>query len=46
METDDASYDGLSEDDELYGDADVDLEGAIYEIEMDDEDNLFILYTS
>ena len=43
METDDASYDGLSEDDELYGDADVDLEGAIYEIEMDDEDNDFSL---
>ena len=43
METDDASYDGLSEDDELYGDADVDLEGAIYEIEMDDEENDFSL---
>ena len=43
METDDASYDGLSEDDELYGDADVDLEGAIYEIEMDDEGNDFSL---
>ena len=43
METDDASYDGLSEDDELYGDADVDMEGAIYEIEMDDEDDNFSL---
>ena len=43
METDDASYDGLSEDDEMYGDADVDMEGAIYEIEMDDEDNDFSL---
>ena len=43
METDDASYDGLSEDDEMYGDADVDMEGAIYEIEMDDEDDNFSL---
>jgi hypothetical protein len=39
METEDAYYDGLSEDDEMYGDDDVDLEGAIYEIEMDDEDD-------
>jgi hypothetical protein len=43
METDDAYYDGLSEDDEMYGDADVDMEGAIYEIEMDDEDDDFSL---
>ena len=43
METDDAYYDGLSEDDEMYGDADVDMEGAIYEIEMDDEDDNFSL---
>ena len=41
METDDAYYYGLSEDDEMYGDADVDMEGAIYEIEMDDEDDDF-----
>ena len=39
METNDASYDGLAEYDEMYGDDDVDLEGAIYEIEMDDEDD-------
>ena len=43
METEDAYYDGLSEDDEMYGDADVDMEGAIYEIEMDDEDDNFSL---
>jgi hypothetical protein len=43
METDDASYDGLAEDEDMFGDADVDMEGAIYEIEMDDEDDDFSL---
>ena len=35
IEMGDSSYDGLAED-EMYGDADVDLEGDLYEIEMDD----------
>ena len=41
METNDSSYDGLSEYDELYTGpyADETMEGAIYEIEMDDEDD-------
>jgi hypothetical protein len=43
METDDASYDGLAEDEDMFGDDDVDMEGAIYEIEMDDEDDDFSL---
>jgi hypothetical protein len=38
IEMDDSSYDGLAED-EMYGDADVDLEGDLYEIEMDDEED-------
>jgi hypothetical protein len=45
METNDSSYDGLSEDDELYTGpySNKDMEGAIYEIEMDDEDDDFSL---
>jgi hypothetical protein len=35
----DSSYDGLAEDEEMFGDADVDMEGTIYEIEMDDDDD-------
>ena len=40
IEMDDSSYDGLAED-EMYGDADVDLEGDLYE--MDDEEDEFEL---
>ena len=38
IEMDGSSYDGLAED-ELYGDADVDLEGNLYEMDDEEEDD-------
>ena len=43
IETNDPSYDGLAEYGDMFGDADDKMEGAIYEIEMDDEDDDFSL---
>ena len=38
IEMEDPSYDGLSEDEEMYGDADVDFEGDLYEMDDDSEE--------
>lgn len=38
IEMEDSSYDGLSEDEEMYGDADVDFEGDLYEMDDDSEE--------